>query len=58
MGNDDGCLWLEWLDMSVTAPALVVRQLRGIQNVLRMVGLFQFSWLFKDQSSLEASGIG
>jgi hypothetical protein len=44
--------------MSVTAPALVVRQLRGIQNVLRMVGLFQFSWLFKDQSSLEASGIG
>jgi hypothetical protein len=44
--------------MLVTAPALVVKQLRGIQNVLRMVGLFQFSWLFKDQSSLEASGIG
>ena len=44
--------------MLVTVPALVERQHRGIQNVLRMVGLFQFSRLFKDQSSLEAFGIG
>jgi hypothetical protein len=34
-------------------PALVVRQLRGIQHMPRMVGLSQFFRLFKDQYALE-----
>jgi hypothetical protein len=35
------------------APALVARQLGGIQHVPRTTKLSQFSGLFKDQSALE-----
>jgi hypothetical protein len=34
-------------------PALVVRQLGGVQHVQKMIGLSQFTRLFKDQSTLE-----
>jgi len=35
------------------APALVIRQLGGIQHIPRTVGLAEFSGFFKDQSALE-----
>jgi len=35
------------------APALVMRQLRGVQHVPRTAGLSQFSRLFKDQAALK-----
>jgi hypothetical protein len=34
-------------------PVLVVRQLEGVQHVLRTTRLSQFFRLFKDQSTLE-----
>jgi hypothetical protein len=35
------------------APALVIRQLGGIQHIPRTVGVAEFSGFFKDQSALE-----
>ena len=35
------------------APALVIRQLGGIQHIPRTVGLAEFSGFFKDQSARE-----
>jgi hypothetical protein len=45
--------WVLLIGYVSYVPALVVRQLRGIQHMPRMIGLSQFSRLFKDQYALE-----